>query len=81
MAATDWLVPLSGEPRGDSRPASSEVVGWSQDKLVALVRLLSNPVGPLKTLLDQSYWDATDAVEQVLAGMARRCRPRRCMKQ
>ncbi len=29
---------------------------------MALVRQLSNPSGPLKTLLDQGRWDAQDAV-------------------
>jgi hypothetical protein len=36
----------------DSPTTPSEVVGWSQINMVALVRLLSNPAGPLKTLLE-----------------------------
>lgn len=34
---------------------------------MALVRQLSNPSGPLKTLLDQARWDAQDATELIPA--------------
>jgi hypothetical protein len=51
MGATAWLALLSVSHAARRTPVS-KVVGWSQNNIVALTKLLSNPVGPLKTLLE-----------------------------